>query len=136
MGHKFFVTTIKGRGRIRKIKQFGVLSPKLLSHSSASARDPNTEGNANASEKEDLPRVKEPLKKVAYQLNSRSISAMPRSGPQVFEDWCNRRTTQFVLAREDAKVGAVRICSVHGGNIMASGGEPTGVVLSPCPMMI
>lgn len=127
MRHKFFSATTKGRGRVWKIEQFGVLSPKLRNHAGASTRDPNGEGNANAGEKEDFPRVEEPFEEVPYQLDRRSIPAMPRSSSQVLEDWCDGWTAQLVLARKNTEVGAVRVCGVHSGDVMAPGGEPMGV---------
>ena len=132
MGYKIFSAVIEERGRLRKIIQFGVLTAKLRSHASASTRDPYTEGNANAGEKEDFPRVEEPLEEVPYQLDRRSIPAMPRSSPQVLEDWCDGRTTQLVLTRENAEVGAVGVCCVHSGDVVASSREPVGVWLSRC----
>jgi len=128
MGHKFFSATIKRRGGVGKIKEFGVLRPKLRNLAGAPTRDPNTERNANAGEKEDFPWVKEPLEEVPYQFDRRSISAMPRSSPQVLEDRCYGRAAQLVLAREDAEIGAVRICSVHSGDVVTASREHVGDV--------
>jgi len=123
MCHNFFSMIVRGPERLLKIKQFGVLSPMLCSLAGAPAREPITKGNADAGE-ENFPGVEEPLKEVPYQFNRGSISAVPRSSPQVLKNWGNGMTTQLVLTRENAKVGTVRVCSVHGGNVMASSGEP------------
>ena len=48
----------------------------------------------------------------------------------MFEDWGNGVTSQLVLARENAEVRAVRVCGVHGGNVMTSNCEPVGAGLS------
>lgn len=99
----------------------------MCSLASAPAREPNAEGNADAGEEENLPGDEEPFEKGPDQFNRVGIPTVPRTSTQMFENRGDRGTAQLVLARENAEVGAVRVCSVHGRNIVTPRGEPVRV---------
>jgi len=86
MSREFCSVMARGLWRLREIKQFGVVSPKLCSFASAPAGEPNAERNTKAHEEEYLPGVEEPLEKVPNKFNRSSVPTMPRSGSQMFED--------------------------------------------------
>ena len=76
ISREFFVIT-RGPGRLREVRQFGVLSPEFCSLAGTPAREPNTEGDEDAGEEENLPWVEEPFEKPADKFNCSSISTMP-----------------------------------------------------------
>ena len=130
VGRECFPVIVRGSGRIRKIKQLGFLSPEMYGLASAPAREPNAKGSAGTDDEKYFPRVEEPLEEPPNNYNCACISTVPRGSTQMFEDRGNRVTAQLVFAGENAEVGAVRVRSVHGGNVVASGGEPVRVELS------